>query len=193
MPQTVPSPRTAFDRGKFVEFHEALFDRGAEAAALFEHIGLFEFIEGREHRGAAERVTAPGVRPVAEAHAGEDVGATHDGVDGHAVAEALAEGDEVGLDPVFAEGIHRAGAAEIRLHFIEEKEQIVFLTKLRQHLHVFLLRMIRAAAAEVGLGDEDAEAVAELGLERLEFGAVGREVERLFACLRGCGIPPWGS
>ena len=48
--------------------------------------------------------------------------------------------------------------------------------------------MIGAAAAEVGFGDEDAETVAELGLERLELGAVGREVERLFACVEAAAF-----
>ena len=176
------------DRGQFVEFHEALLDRGTEPAALLKNIGLLEFIQRREDGGAAEGVAAPGVRPVAEAHAGKDVGASDDGIDGHAVAESLAEGDEVGLDPVFAVGIHRTGAPEVGLHFIEEKEQIVFLTEPRQHLHVFLLRVIRSASTEVGLGDEDAEAVAEFGLEGLELGAIGREIERLLARLEAAAF-----
>src|SRR5690606_10330041 len=135
-----------------------------------------------------EGVATPGVRSLAEAETGENVGATDHGIDRHPVAETLAEGDEIGFDPILAVGIHRSGAPEIGLHFVEEKENVVLLTELRQHLHVFLLRVIGPAATEIGFGDENAEAVAEFGLERLEFGAVGREVDGFAAALQGLAL-----
>ena len=41
--------------------------------------------------------------------------------------------------------------------------------------------MVRPAAAEVGLGDQDAELAAELVAQGVEFLAVGRRVERSVA------------
>ena len=51
--------------------------------------------------------------------------------------------------------------------------------------------MIRSAAAKVGFGDENTKAIAEFGLERFELGAVGREVERLFACFEAAAFLFW--
>ena len=50
-----------------------------------------------------------------------------------------------------------------------------------EQLQVFLLRMIRAAAAQVGLGDQAADPLADTRGQRRQFVSIGRQIERLAA------------
>ena len=66
-----------------------------------EHVGRFVFVERGQHGGAGERVGAPGVGAFAVVHVGEQIGAADGGADRDAVAQPLAQDDDVGLDAVF--------------------------------------------------------------------------------------------
>ena len=48
--------------------------------------------------------------------------------------------------------------------------------------------MVGAAAAQVGFGDEATDPAAELGVEIIEFLAIGSEVDRLPAALKGAAF-----
>ncbi len=74
---------------------------------------------------------------------------------------SFAKHDHVGLDAVIGEGEERTGAAEVRLNFVEDEEDVVLAAEGLQELQIFLLRMVRTAAAEIGLGDQAADLVAE--------------------------------
>ena len=67
-----------------------------------------------------------------------------------------------GSTPYSREGEQRAGAAEIGLHFVENEDDVVLAAKTLEQLQVFLLRMIRAAAAQIRLGDQAADAAADI-------------------------------
>ena len=133
---------------------------------MAKHVGRFELVERGQHGGAAQRRGAPGVGAFAVVHVGEQIGPAHGGIDRHAVAQALAQHDDVGLDAIVREGVQRAGAAEVGLHLVEDEDDVVLAAELFEQLQVFLLRMIRAAAAQVRLGDQAADPAAILGGQR---------------------------
>ena len=61
------------------------------------------------------------------------------------------------------------------------KIEVLFPAELLQELQIGLRRMVRAAAAEVGLGDQHAETTTELMDQGVQFAPIGRQVERLAA------------
>ena len=89
-----------------------------------------------------------------------------------------------GSTPYCVKGVHRAGAAEVGLHLVEDEDDVVLAAESFEQLQVFFLRMIRAAAAQVGLGHQAADALAELGRERGQLvldtapGRAARDVAR---------------
>ena len=89
-----------------------------------------ELVERRQHGGAAERVGAPGVGAFAVVEAGEQVAPADRRRDRHAVAQALAEHDDVRLQAVGLEGEQVAGAAEVRLHLVEDEDDVVLAAEL---------------------------------------------------------------
>ena len=65
-----------------------------------EDVAAFELVQRRQHGRAAERVGAPGVGAFAVVERGEQVLAADRRRDRHAVAEPLAEHDDVRLEAV---------------------------------------------------------------------------------------------
>src|SRR5947209_429111 len=106
-------------------------------------------------------------------HVGEQIRAADGGAHRDAVAQPLAQDDDIGLDAIIDERKQRAGAAEVRLNLVEDEENVALAAKTFEELDVFLLRMERAAAAEVRLGDEGTDAAAVFAPEPRELGFVG--------------------
>ena len=134
-----------------------------------------EFVQCREDGGTAERIGAPGVGAFAVIERAEERRRTDRRRHRHAVAQPLAENDDVRLEPVGFEREERSGAAEVRLHLVENENDVVLAAECLQQLQISLRRMIRTAAANVWLGDQHPELAAKLDLERLrvlrEYGA----------------------
>ena len=79
------------------------------------------------------------------------------------------------------EGIHRAGAAEAGLDFVEDEHDVVLAAKSLEELQIFGLRMKRTAAAEIGLGNQHADS-------RTDAAAIVRSVRlRNGVKSSGCG------
>src|SRR5207249_1762671 len=83
------------------------------AASVGEHVRLGELIQRGEDAGTAEWVGAPGVRALAVVQSRAQARPADCRGDWHAVAEPLAEHDEVGLQHVGLEGEEIAGATAI--------------------------------------------------------------------------------
>ena len=131
--------------------------------ALRQDRRIGKFIERRQHGAHRQSGFALQVsEPSPYSSAAEQRRRADRRRDRHAIAQALAQHDEVGLEAIRLEREQIAGAAEVRLHFVEDEDDVVLAAKRLQHLQVRLGRMIRAAAAEVGLRDQRAELAAEL-------------------------------
>src|ERR1019366_1531952 len=156
------------DERQLLEANQTLFDDGGRTARRFEDAGRREFIERGEDGGTAKRVGAPGVGAFAVVESAEECRGADRRRDGDAVAQAFAEDDDVGLQAIGLKREQVAGAAEVRLHLIENENDVILPAKLLQRLQIFLGWMIRPAAADVRLRDEYAELTAKLILERIE-------------------------
>ena len=87
---------------------------------------------------------------------------------GHAVAEALGAGHDVGRDaPLLDAEPLAAGAAPAGLHFVADEDAAVIAHDLLDDLEVFLGRRDEAADALDRLGDEAGDAAAGGGADQL--------------------------
>src|SRR5207244_534920 len=136
-----------------LERDQAFFDERRGAPRRLEYITPGEFIQGCKHSGATERIGAPSIGAFAIIERGENVRRADRRRDRHAVAQALAEDDDVGFQAVGFEREEVAGAAEVRLDFIEDEDNVISTAELLKRLQIPLGRMIRAAAAKIRLGN----------------------------------------
>ncbi len=123
---------------------------------MSQNIVVRKLFQRRQHRGAAEGVRTPRIGRLAIIEAGKQIRAPHRRRDWHAVAQAFAEDHHVRFQAVGFIRKQVAGAAEIRLHLVENKGNVIFAAKLLEQLQVSPWGVVRSAATEVRLGDQDA-------------------------------------
>ena len=66
-----------------------------------------------------------------------------------------------GVDAVVRERVHGTGAAEVRLNFVQDEDDVPLAAEPLQQLQVLGLGMKRTAAAQIGFGNQAADAVAK--------------------------------
>ncbi len=101
-----------------------------------EELVLLDHREHRARRGAGQRVAAEG-RPVRAGRERLVEPLLHEErADGHAAREALGERDRVALHAVVLRAQPATGAADARLHLVEEEQRAVLVADLPQLLQV---------------------------------------------------------
>ena len=88
----------------------------------------------------ATGIAGVGAAEAAELGAVHDLRAAGDGADRKPAAQRLGHGHEIGLDSVVLAGKHPAGAAEARLHFVDDEQDAVLAGNARSSA-----RRLRAA------------------------------------------------
>src|SRR5581483_3726856 len=161
-----------------LERHQPGLDHYGGLPGRAEYVPALELVQRSQYGRRGQWVRAPGVRPLAVVERREQVPPAHGRRHRHAVAQPLAKDDDVRLDAVGLECEQVAGAAEVRLHLVEDEDHVVLAAEPLQELQVRLRWVVRPAAAEVRLGDDGADLAAELVEQGGQLLLVRGRVER---------------
>ena len=125
-PHGAEAPRVADEREAVDESAEAPLDLGPDRRSPARGAGAARSkSDGRQGRGAGDRVAGVGAAEPADLRAVHDLGAAGDGGDRQPAAERLGHRHDVGLEVVVLGREHPPGPSESRLDLVDDEQDPV--------------------------------------------------------------------